>query len=114
MPAQATSLEERLATLDAARSAAEEEAEAERKRVEAEKAAKKAAKAAKKAEWKENVAAATKTAQETRDPEALQALVEAAAAENMLQQRYEDDTFVSVSGVRACVRACGVRACVRE
>ena len=82
---------------NSARKDAEQAAAEEKKRVEEAKAAKKAAKAAKKEKWKKKVAEATEHAKASRDPAPLQAVLDEAAAENMLQGRYEDDTFVSVS-----------------
>jgi len=87
---------EKLKTLNQTRADAVAAEEAERKRKEEEKAAKKAAKAKKKEEWKKKVAEAIEDALVSRDLEPLQAVIDAAVQENMLQQRYEDESFVSV------------------
>lgn len=94
--AEAAELEGTLKERLASREEAEAAEAAEKKRKDEEKAAKKAAKAKKKAEWKAKVAEATDRATATRDYGPLEKLLEEAEQEKVLQQRYEDDTFVSV------------------
>ena len=101
--AEAAELEEILKERLAAREEAEAEEAAEKKRKDEEKAAKKAAKAKKKAEWKAKVADATDKATSTRDEAPLENLLAEAKEANVLQQRYDDDTFVSVRSYVCCI-----------